>query len=128
MPDWLCDLSVDDLCSIDLSALDLALGLVAGAKKIWSVTVLLPLITAVRQRRLPILGAELWPTLEAHGIPKNLKHDFCRKFDFAIDLLVSLHGRPAVKKRRVRAMSIGRCLTPGQEEYFGPSHGIEECN
>src|ERR1700687_280513 len=125
MPDWLCDLAIDDLCSIDLSALDLALSLSVVAKKGWSVTTLLPLITTVRQRRLPVLGAELWPTLEEHGVPKNLKHDFCRKFDFAIELLASLHGRPAVQKRRVRAMSIGRYLTPSQEEYFGPSLGNE---
>jgi hypothetical protein len=35
-----------------------------------------------------------------------------------------MHGRPAIKKRRVKAMSIGRYLTPGQEENGGPSPGV----
>src|SRR5882724_9157902 len=42
-PDWLCDLPVDDLCSIDLSALDLAVSLAVTAKKGWPVATLLPL-------------------------------------------------------------------------------------
>jgi hypothetical protein len=124
IPNWLCSLSIDDLCTIDHSALDLAVLLAVGAKKSFSPNTRLPLIATVRQRRLPMLSVDLWPTLEAHGIPKPLKHDFCRKFDFAIELLVSLHGRPAVQKRRVRAMSIGRYLTAGEEEHFGPSPGI----
>lgn len=126
MPGWLCDLSVDDLCSIDLSAMSLAISLAVGHEKNCSVATLLELIGTVRQRRLPMLGADLWPTLEAHGISKRLKNEFCRKFDFAIELLVSLHGRPAIKKRRVKAMSIGRYLTPGEEAHFGPSPRIEE--
>jgi hypothetical protein len=126
MPNWLCSLSIDDLCSIDHSALDLAVRLAVGTNKSWSTNALLPLVATVRQRRVPVLGADLWPTLEAHGIPKTLKQEFGRKFDFAIELLVSLHGRAAIKKRRVRAMSIGRYLTPGQEEYFGASPGIKE--
>src|SRR5258708_23336985 len=93
--------------------------------KRWSTSALLPLIATVRHRRLPVLGAEPWPTLEAHGIPESLKHDFCRKFDFAIELLISMHGRPPVQKRRVRAMSIGRYLTPFEKKSFGPSPGIE---
>jgi len=120
MPNWLCSLSIDDLCSIDLSALDLAVNRAVRAMKRWSTSALLPLIATVRHRRLPVLGAEPWPTLEAHGIPESLKHDFCRKFDFAIELLISMHGRPPVQKRRVRAMSIGRYLTPFEKKSFGP--------
>ena len=125
LPTWLCSLSIDDLCSIDHSVLDLAVQLAIGSGKDWPTPTLLPLIATTRQRR-PVIGADLWPTLEAHGIPKTLKRGFCGKFDFAIELLVSLHGRPAIQRRRVRAMSIGRYLTPGQQTHFGPSPGIIE--
>ena len=124
IPSWLCNLSVDDLCEVDHAALRFALRLATAANVKLSPYVLLPLITVARQKRLPVLGADFWPTLEVHGLPKRLKRSFCAKFDFAIEVLVSMVGRPAIKKKRVPAMSIGRYLTPGQREFYGPSPGI----
>jgi hypothetical protein len=124
MPKWLCSLSIDDLHSVDESCLQTATLLTTDAKHKWTVQALLPIIYTVRSRRLPVSGADLWLTLQAHGIRKSLKDGFCRTFDFSIELLFEMNGRPAIKKRRVKAMSIGRYLTPGQEEYFGGSPGV----
>ena len=124
MPKWLCSLSIDDLHSVDESCLHTATILATDAKYKWTVQALLPIIYTVRSRRLPASGADLWPALQAHGIRKSLKEEFCQTFDFSIELLLEMNGRPAIKKRRVQAMSIGRYLTPGQEEYFGESPGI----
>jgi hypothetical protein len=123
-PDWLCALSIDDLCAVENAAINVVMKTVAKSRPVWSAENLLSLIATVWRRRLPVLGPDLWPTLEEHGISSNRKVTFCRYFDFGIHLLVSMHGRPAIKKKRVNAMSIGRYLTPGQEEYFGPSPGI----
>jgi hypothetical protein len=108
IPKWLCSLSTDDLCAIDEAALQMAPRLADLTGNIWSATTILPLIAIVRQRRLPVAAADLWPTLGAHGFSRKLKADFCRSFDFGLQLLVLLNGRPAIKKKRVKAMSIGR--------------------
>jgi hypothetical protein len=124
-PDWLCSLSIDDLCAIENAARDVILKTESRTNPKWSVETLLSLIATVRRRRLPVLGSDIWPTLEMHGLSRNVRNGFCRNFDFGIQLLVSLHGRPAIKKKRVKAMSIGRYQTPSQEEYFGPSPGVK---
>ncbi|MGH6725603.1 MAG: hypothetical protein ACREB8_03550 [Pseudolabrys sp.] len=98
IPDWLCCLSIDDLCSIDESALKSAVALANESDDSWSGASILPLVATVRARRLPVLGADLWPTLEAHGLAKIHQDDFCKKFDYGVELLVALHGRPAIKK------------------------------
>jgi hypothetical protein len=123
-PDWLCDLSIDDLCAVENAAINVVVKTAARRRPVWSAENLLSLISTVWRRRLPVLGSDLWPTFEMHGIPPNQKVTFCRYFDFGVHLLVSMHGRPAIKRKRVKAMSIGRYLTPGQEEYYGPSPGI----
>jgi len=121
IPAWLCHLSIDDLSAVEESSLLTALNLaIAPRSKKWS-NVLLPLIATVRSRRLPILSADMWPTLIAHGFPAKQKADFCKFFDFGIELLVSLNGRAAIQKKKMPPMSRGRYLTPGQEEYLGPS-------
>jgi hypothetical protein len=121
IPEWLCHLSIDDLSAVEESSLLTALNFaIAPGSKKWS-NVLLPLIATIRSRRLPVLSADIWPTLIAHDFPTRQKADFCRFFDFGIDLLVSLNGRPAVQRKMMRPLSRGRYLTPGQEEYLGPS-------
>jgi len=90
IPDWLCNLSVDDLCAIDNAALMMNLILAENGPPICSADVLLPIISTVRSRRLPISGTELWPTLQRHGMSEKLKDEFCHCFDFGNELLVSL--------------------------------------
>jgi hypothetical protein len=106
VPDWLCSLSIDDLCAIDGAALHMAL--IRQAEPLWSSKTLMPLISVVRQRRLPVTADDLWLTLRSHGFARKLKPDFLRLFDFSIELLISLNRRPPIKKKRVAPMSIGR--------------------
>jgi len=117
IPNWLCPLSVDDLSMVDEACLDTAL----NAR--WA-DLLLPLISMVRSRRLPISSADIWPTLVAHGFPTSKKKKFHRLFDFGTRLLLLLNGRPPIQRRKMRPMSRGRYLTPGQEEYLGPSPSL----
>jgi hypothetical protein len=105
-PNWLCSLSIDDLWAVDDAALHAAL--IIGTGGSWYAGAILPLIASVRQRRLPVSADDLWLTLRSHGFSPILQQDFCRLFDFSIELLVSLNGRPPIKKKRVEAMSIGR--------------------
>ena len=120
-PKWLCELSIDDLSRLEDAALETALIFANASKRMNFAQLLLPLIATVRSRRLPVTSNDLWPTLVAHGFEKSLKARFHSTFEFGIELLTSLHGRPAIRRKRMRAMSRGRYLTPGQEEYFGPS-------
>jgi hypothetical protein len=123
-PAWLCELSIDDLCAVENAIINFVAKTAKTRRNIWNAENLLSPISTVWRRRLPVMGSDLWPAFESHGILSNQRLTFCRYFDFGIDLLISMHGRPAIKKRRVKAMSIGRYLTPGQEEYGGPSPGV----
>jgi hypothetical protein len=123
-PSWICELSIDDLCAIENAIINFVAKTAKTRGNIWNAENLLSPISTVWRRRLPVKGPDLWPTFESHGILSNQRLTLCRYFDFGIDLLISMHGRPAIKKRRVKAMSIGRYLTPGQEEYGGPSPGV----
>jgi hypothetical protein len=121
VPDWLCHLSIDDLSAIEESSLLTVLNFADAPKKKKWCDILEPLIATVRGRRLPILGADIWPTLIAHGFSARQKTNFCDFFDFGVDLLVLLNGRRAIRRKEMHPMSRGRYLTPGQEEYYGPS-------
>ena len=77
-------------CAIDNAALMMNLILAENGPPICSADVLLPIISTVRSRRLPISGTELWPTLQRHGMSEKLKDEFCHCFDFGNELLVSL--------------------------------------
>ena len=123
IPNWLCPLAIDDLNAVDEAAVRIAMTM-ATVGELWSVETLLPIIGTVRARRLPIRGADLWPTFEAHGFSSELQNSFEAQFNFAIDLLLAMNGRPPVKRRRVKPMSIGRYLTPARLEFSGPSPGI----
>jgi len=124
IPNWLCHLSMDDLSALDESTLLTVINFAsAKGRKKWA-DLLLPLIATVRSRRLPVLAADIWPTFIAHGFSKTQKTKFHQFFDFGIELLVSLHGRPAIQRKKMPPMSRGRYLTPGQEEYFGPSPSL----
>jgi len=120
-PEWLCHLSIDDLSALDKSCLDAVINFAVYKSNAKLADLLLPLFSAVRSRRLPIMVTDLWPTLVAHGYSKKHKSNFQRYFDFGIELLVSLHGRPSIKCKKMAPMSRGRYLTPGQEEFLGPS-------
>jgi hypothetical protein len=120
-PGWLCQFSIDDLCAIENALLDIAVRAVAQPRPNWDAEVLLPLFQAVRSRRLPVSGRDLWPTLKIHGVGQGKMASFCQRFDFGIRILTLLHGRAPVKRKKVGAMLIGRYQTAGQDEYFGPS-------
>jgi hypothetical protein len=123
IPTWLCHLSIDDLAAIEDACLQLALKYALAKKSTpWS-DLLLPIIATVRGRRLPVLSNDVWPTLLAHGFSRKEKANFQRFFNFAI-LLISLNGRAPIKRKRMPPMSRGRYLSPGQQEYFGPSPQI----
>jgi hypothetical protein len=124
IPSWLCHLSIDDLSALEDSTLHAFLSFAGNQGNTDWANHLLPLISIVRQRRLPIASTDIWPMLLAHGFSKKKRSHFVRYFDFAIRLLVSLHGRPAVQRKKMPPMSRGRYLTPGQQEYYGPSPGI----
>ena len=121
IPKWLCHLSIDDLSAIDESCLDTVLNFAVYKSKAKWADLLLPLFATVRSRRLPVMATDLWPTLVAHGFSKKHKSDFQKYFDFGIELLVSMRGRPSIQRKKMAPMSRGRYLTPGQEKYFGPS-------
>jgi hypothetical protein len=123
-PTWLCELSIDDLCAIENAAVNFVVKTASNRRVVWSAENLLSPISTVWRRRLPATGSDLWPTFQSHGVSPNQRATFCRYFDFGIQLLISTHGRPAIKKKRAKPMSIGRYLSPGQEEYYGPSAGV----
>jgi len=124
-PHWLCALSIDDLSAIDEAVVRTAVLFASEKKPKWSVSMLLPIISVVRSRRLPVSAFDLWPTFEAHDFSSRLSGAFENYFNFAIEMLAEMHGRPPIKRRRVRAMSIGRYLTPTHLEFSGPSPGIK---
>jgi hypothetical protein len=120
-PEWLCHLSIDDLSALEESCLDAVLNFAVYKSNAKLADLLLPLFATVRSRRLPIIATDLWPTLVAHGFSKKHKSEFQRYFDFGMELLVSLHGRPSIQRKKMAPMSRGRYLTPGQEKFLGPS-------
>jgi hypothetical protein len=126
-PDWLCDLAIDDLNSIDEAIVQTRI-LLAGKDIAWSASTLLPIVAVLRGRRLPIVASELWPTLKAHGFPTRSRRSFEAQLNFSLDLLCTMHGRPPIKRRKVKAMSIGRYLTPSEIDFYGTSPGIHRCD
>ena len=97
IPEWLCRLSIDDLCGIEDAALHVALNLTGATGTLWPASIVLPLIAIVRQRRLPVSSADLWLTLRSHGFSRKQEEDFCQLFYFGLELLILLNGRPAIK-------------------------------
>jgi hypothetical protein len=122
VPDWLCPLSIDDLNAIDEAVVRTTMAV--AMQSLLSVETLLPIVRTIRARRLPLRGRDLWATFRAHDFPAELQELFETQFDFAIDLLLAMNGRPPVKRKRVKPMSIGRYLTPSRLKLSGPSPGI----
>lgn len=125
IPSWLCKLSIDDLSAIDEAVIQTAILFATNNSATWSVEILLPVLGTVRSRRLPITGADLWPTFEAHGFSSAMRSSFEDRFDFGIELLIAMVGRPPIKRKLVEPMSIGRYLTPSRLSELGPSRGIK---
>jgi hypothetical protein len=124
IPNWLCHLSMDDLSALDESSLLTVVNFASAKRAAKWADLLLPLIATVRSRRLPVLAADIWPTFVAHGFSRKQKTNFYQFFDFGIELLTSLHGRPAIRRKKMLPMSRGRYLTPGREECYGPSPSL----
>lgn len=81
------------------------------------------IIATCWRHRLPLVGAEVWPVLKAHGADAKLEAGFINCFDFGTRLLTTTQGRPSVKRRRMSPMSKGRYITKAQQsirlELFG---------
>lgn len=106
IPDWLCHLSTDDLSALDEAIVQTSV--LFRHHSGWSIDVLIPILSTIRSRRLPVAGTDLWPTLEAHGWPTATRDDFEDRLAFAIETLVAMVGRPAIRRKLVPPMSIGR--------------------
>jgi len=121
IPSWLAELSVDDLSAIDESCLNIVLNFAMAKRETNWADLLLPILSAIRSKRLPVTSHDVWLTLTAHRFPKQHKQKFKENFDFGLRLLLLLNGRPPIKRKRMRPMSRGRYLTPSQEEWSGPA-------
>lgn len=121
IPDWLCHLSMDDLSAIDEACLDTALNFAVAKRGTNWADLLLPILSTIRRRRLPVLADDIWLTLVAHGFPRRQEKKFKVHFDFGLRLLILFNGRPPIQRRRMRPMSRGRYLTPSHEKWSGPS-------
>ena len=121
MPEWLCHLSIDDLSVIDESCLETVLNFTVAKRDSNWADLLVPVISTIRRKRLPISSSDVWSTLIAHGFPRNHKQRFKEHFNFGLRLLLLFNGRPPIQRRKMNPMSRGRYLTPSQEEWSGPS-------
>ncbi len=123
VPAWMPSLSIEDNGFLHEGLLRSLEGLKAARGRENIGKSLLSVIATCWGRRLPLRGAELWLLLNAHGIDSHLKSDVIDYFDFGTKLLTQTQGRPAVKRRRMPAMSKGRYLTKAQRalraEIFG---------
>jgi hypothetical protein len=123
VPAWMPSLSIEDNGFLHEGLLRSLEGLKAARGRENIGKSLLSVIATCWGRRLPLRGAEFWLLLNAHGIDSHLKSDVIDYFDFGTKLLTQTQGRPAVKRRRMPAMSKGRYLTKAQRalraEIFG---------
>jgi hypothetical protein len=121
IPDWLCHLAMDDLSAVDEACLETAINFADTKGSTNWADLLTPIILTIRSRRLPVSSRDIWLTLAAHGFGRNNRKKFKEYFDFGLRLLVLFNGRPPVQRRKMDPMSRGRYLTPGHEEWSGPS-------
>lgn len=121
VPEWMCHLSVDDLSLIDESCLEMVLRFAMARANANLADLLLPILSTIHSRRLPVSSSDVWPTLVAHGFPRNRKQKFKEFIDFGLRVLLLFNGRPPILRRRMKPMSRGRYLTPSHEKWSGPS-------
>ncbi|MCP5372659.1 MAG: hypothetical protein H6907_13085 [Hyphomicrobiales bacterium] len=118
VPPWMPPVSIEDNALLHQSLID-SLAVLAAAKDQKSVgDSLIGVIDSCWRNRLPLQGTDVWPMVEAHGIPPHRKSDFINLFDFGKNILISTLGRAAVKRRRMPAMSQGRYLTKKQRDLL----------
>jgi hypothetical protein len=108
VPHWMCPLSINDLCALEDAAIrGTSRAFELGMRTI-RVEVAQSLTAVAWWSRLPINGTQLWAMLEVHGFDDSWKSEFQLLFDFGVSLLVGTHGRPPIKKKKVKPMSIDR--------------------
>lgn len=117
VPDWMPPYSIDDNWAVHESLVDSMPQIVIGTHA----SALAPeqlsrTIIACWRRRLPLQGSELWPMLEAHGVPSRQKERLLQMFEFGTKILGHANGRRPVKRKRMQPMSLGRYLTRTEEE------------
>jgi hypothetical protein len=123
VPAWMPSLSIEDNGFLHESLMRSLEDLKAARGRENVGKLILALIATCWGRRLPLRGTEVWLLLNAHGVGSQLKSDVIEYFDFGMKLLTETQGRPAVKRRRMPAMSRGRYLTKARRtlraEIFG---------
>jgi hypothetical protein len=116
VPAWMPPISIEDNALLHECLLGSLDKITAAHGRSMVGNSLLGIIATCWWQRLPLDGADIWPMLDAHGVASNLKADFIEFFEFGVSLLTAIQGRPAVKRKRMRAMSQGRYLTKGRRE------------
>jgi len=108
IPSWLPMLSIDDLCALENAIVATIARRTENPSEHWVNPIAKALASTAWHRRLPISGSSVFEILINHGFPEENRHFFVDKFNFAIEVLTSNLGRPSIKRKMVRAMSIGR--------------------
>jgi hypothetical protein len=117
VPSWLCSLSVEDLISIEDAILyNIRCAIIEG-RAISCERLARAVVTVVWYRRLPVSGERVFATLAAHGVSDELRKEFALLFDFGVDLLITAHGRPPIKRKQVSPMSIGKYISDGSRRF-----------
>jgi hypothetical protein len=112
VPEWMPNLSIDDNGAVHESLVTMLPLIAVGSHEINIVPDRLwRTVITIWQRRLPLYRDNLWPMMEAHGVSRTQKDTLMDFFDFGIKVLTLANGRPAIKRKRIPAMSQGRYLT-----------------
>jgi hypothetical protein len=121
---WQPNLSVDDLHAIELAFMSMIARGSYNNMWCWNVESTLAVASTVWHRRLPINGTDLWEMLSPHLLEHWIKDDFVHHVDFALRTLILTHGRPAIERKRMPAMSQGNYRTKRAKELYWQQFGL----
>jgi hypothetical protein len=125
VPAWMCPLSIDDLWRIEDSILRLLKRSIIEQISPGARPLAKALASTVWHRRLPVFATLVFETLRHHGFRDEWQKEFVTLFDFAIDTLISNHGRPAILRKRVPPMSIGRYTSISSRAFWAHNFGFD---
>jgi hypothetical protein len=105
-PEWAPPLSMEDASELDKAITDFCEK--SFANGIWEIDweFFNEVIRSVWKNRLPLEPNELWPVLEAHGVPQGSKKDIMEFYERGRNLLVQVVGRKPIKKKKVAPLSL----------------------
>jgi hypothetical protein len=75
-----------------------------------------PIVSGCWSRRFPLTAEEILAMLQAHYCPVDKQ--FCQLYTFGIELLVRTHGKPAIKRKRMKPLSQGKYLSSNQRKMW----------